>query len=182
MRIGTKSLYAMRAHKRGFTLVELMVVVFLIGILALGGTAIMGKNTEKAKFSRAEKDLANIQMGFTQLYAAYGEFKGIDLTKIKLAGGTAVNAIFANAADKKYLQSFLSRNLDEMFQPWATGTAAGDYYQVAGELTADGKGTLVIYVPGTETPSIHTSKTLSCTVKENAYSNTQLVILAYDVE
>ncbi|MFQ6675706.1 MAG: type IV pilin protein [Fidelibacterota bacterium] len=57
-------------HKHGFTLVELMIVIVIIGVLAAVAVPIYTNNVRKAKMSEADAALGTIR---TELRIYYGE-------------------------------------------------------------------------------------------------------------
>lgn len=73
-----KSLLAKARDKKGFTLVELMIVIVIIGVLVAMAMANFGKSGEDAKVARAKSD-ARTLAGAVQIY--YSDTG--DLTKIK---------------------------------------------------------------------------------------------------
>ena len=73
----------MKVLQRGFTLVELMIVVAIIGILAAIAIPNFAKFQARAKQSEAKANLKGI---YTAKHASYGE---LDTFKCKSAGNTA---------------------------------------------------------------------------------------------
>jgi len=66
--------YKGRAAARGFTLVELMVVVAIIAILAAAVVPSMVGRTEKAKRSRAMADISAYKTALTAFYLDIGRY------------------------------------------------------------------------------------------------------------
>jgi len=59
-------------NERGFTLIELMVVVIIIGILAAVAVPAMNKQTDKAKIKRAVSELKTMKTVIDTYYAEHG--------------------------------------------------------------------------------------------------------------
>ncbi|MFC1567146.1 type II secretion system protein [bacterium] len=65
----------MRKNNKGFTLIELMIIVAIIGILAIVGTAQFGNVIRKSKESTTRRSLHSIRSAINIYYANnYGEF------------------------------------------------------------------------------------------------------------
>lgn len=64
----------LRQNEKGFTLIELMVVVAIIGILAAGIIPQFMKATENAKIGAAKADMANFQTVLEIIYAEEGKY------------------------------------------------------------------------------------------------------------
>lgn len=121
--------------RKGFTMVELMVVVIIMAILGLAVMPSLVGSSEKAKYSRAWTDLNAISNAFTAFYGNRGT-----LPKIK-AGD--LSGVFENSDDKDLLQSFLGTPLANLKDPWNAE------YKVAGDWGAtEGKGCIIVYVGG----------------------------------
>ena len=81
-----KSLIKKARGKKGFTLVELMIVIVIIGILVAMAMANFGKSGEDAKVARAKSD-ARTLAGAVQIY--YSDTGEILEGKIEAGGGTS---------------------------------------------------------------------------------------------
>lgn len=64
----------LKKNEKGFTLIELMVVVAIIGILAAGIIPQFMNATNKAKVNAAKADLANFQTVLEIIYAEDGSY------------------------------------------------------------------------------------------------------------
>lgn len=65
---------------RGFTLVELLIVIVIIGILAGSLLLVMGSGTDKANATKIASDLRTIKAAMLMFYSDEGEFKKVDFT------------------------------------------------------------------------------------------------------
>ena len=101
-----------KKHK-GFSLIEIMAVVVIMGIVAAGVANIVGGNAEKAKYTQAEKDLDSILAAMGTAYTEAGSFGEVTTNKDLAA---AFTGIF-----KTKLEGQLSRELADIADPWGNG-------------------------------------------------------------
>ena len=127
--------------RKGFTMVELMVVIIIMAILGLAIMPALMGSSEKAKYSRAWSDLDAIANAFTAYYGRQGTLPGI----------TAVGALETLLSGDSLFQSFLGTPLANLKDPW------NESYQIKGTWKpATGKGYVIVYVKGTGTASFST--------------------------
>lgn len=134
----------MRRKRKGFTMVELMVVVIIMAVLGLAIIPSLMGSSEKAKYSRAWNDLNAIANAFTAFYGRVGNLPDVttgELLNGKIPGSftlpgsaTAVNA-------EQLFQSFLGTPLADLWDPW------GNRYQITSNWeSATGRGYIVVWV------------------------------------
>lgn len=128
-----------RFRKKGFTLVELLIVIIIIGILA-GITMIStGSATDKAEAARIVADLRNIKSACLLHYADKGTWPGADITdveayldqkpadgyKLEANGGTMIFATY----DGEKMTGGVKEKLAQMQREagLTDGPASGDY-------------------------------------------------------
>ena len=105
--------------KKGFTLLELIVVIIIIGILAALGFAQYSKTLEKGRTAEAKEILGNLRSAEAAYYEEYGVYS------------TDVTAISINAPTACTSTHYFSYN--------ATGTALTDGVGSALRCTTSGK-------------------------------------------
>jgi prepilin-type N-terminal cleavage/methylation domain-containing protein len=121
--------------RKGFTLVELMIVVALIAVVAGGAVSIMGKGNLKAKYSRMEADCDSLHAAITQTMLTMGD-------SFSIPSDTVLFLPDMPAATKTVLNSLLSRPVDQLRDP------IGNLYyrmQVQGSPGGGGHGVIFIY-------------------------------------
>lgn len=72
----------LRKNKKGFTLVELLVVIAIIGILAVVAVPALFSNINKAKVASVESDYSSIKSAALSFYADENKFPD-DIDKLK---------------------------------------------------------------------------------------------------
>lgn len=156
-----------RKSRKGFTMVELMVVIVIMAVLGLAIMPSLIGSSDKAKYSRAWSDLNAITNAFIGYYGKQGTIGTITPGDLQGALGTA---------DLDILQSFLNTPLGTktaptLKDPW------GNMYQVAGTWKSDtGKGYIIVYVKpatgGTGDATTVTFRTgVTCSAKKDPYQN-----------
>ena len=129
--------------RKGFTMVELMVVIIIMAVLGLAVIPSLMGSSDKAKYSRAWSDLTTISNAFTAFYGRVGNLPEVstDEGSWDLSEGTGPEWKGIDAA--ALLQSFLGTPLDEIEDPW------GNKYGIASDWdSANGKGYIIVYVTG----------------------------------
>lgn len=90
----------LRSKQSGFTLVELMIVIVIVGVLAAIAVPIYTNNVKRAKMSEADAALGTIR---TQLRVYYAENGAYPVQAIVAdVVGSAWNNISAGQLDGKY--------------------------------------------------------------------------------
>jgi general secretion pathway protein G len=103
----------LRKKHRGFSLIEIMAVVVIMGIVSAGVVNIVGSNAEKAKHTQAEKDLDAILAAMGTAYTEAGSFGTVTTNKDLAAAFTGTF--------KTKLEGQLSRELADIADPWGNG-------------------------------------------------------------
>ena len=67
-------------RQRGFTLIEVMITVMIIGVLASAATPILTNSIERAKVSEATAALGSIRRAMRMHYVEYGTYKNPQFT------------------------------------------------------------------------------------------------------
>lgn len=122
----------LKKKRRGFSLIEIMAVVVIMGIVAAGVVNIVGSNAEKAKFTQAEKDLDSILAAMGTAYTEAGSFGTVTTAK-------QLSEAFTGTYKTK-LEGQLSRELADISDPWGNGYGIVSTYS---DSTKAGKITLV---------------------------------------
>ena len=144
---GQRTTSARRPTRKGFSLVELSVVVIIIGVLAAFGIPLMLRSVEKAKAAEAFKYLTSVRVAQEREVAREGEY-----------AGTIADLDFQQAAPKYFTTlAIIARDTGSLEDSWSMtlrrqGAAAGyGAYEVT--FTQDG------YDPAASTiealPDIH---------------------------
>ena len=82
-------------NKKGFTLVELLVVIAIIGILAIVALPALFKNIEKAKIAKLEADISAIKSASLSYYADESKYTdGGMISWVKKDGKIIINGGF----------------------------------------------------------------------------------------
>lgn len=135
--------------RKGFTMVELMVVIIIMAILGLAIMPSLMGSSDKAKYSRAWSDLTAISNAFTAFYGRVGNLPDVTVSETgswTITPGTGsewTNAGIDATNAKDLLQSFLGKPIDKLKDPW------GANYQIASNWNPnDGTGAIIVYVTG----------------------------------
>lgn len=131
-----------RNKRRGFSLVEILVVMGIMAAVAGAGIMIFGSETDKAKYTSAEKELDVIQQAFLQYYNVVGTYNGITSgafspDRFPITAGKP----FDGKDEQEVMQSFLSKSIAEMAPAKHIGT-----YKIFSEAPGSSNGILAIYV------------------------------------
>ena len=134
--------------RKGFTMVELMVVIIIMAILGLAIMPALMGSSEKAKYSRAWSDLDAIANAFTAYYGKEGNLPTLNNT-------ADLDENIYTEPERELLQSFLGTQLEDLYDPW------NQRYQIDSDWDADkGTGHIIVYVKGTGSATF-SSTTLS---------------------
>ena len=82
----------MKSMQKGFTLIELMIVVAIIGILAAIALPAYQDYTKRAKMSEVVAFIASAKTGVAEGYADLNTLSGIDNAKAGLAAATDITS------------------------------------------------------------------------------------------
>jgi len=151
--------------RKGFSLVEILVVIGIMAAVAGAGIMIFGGETDRAKFTAAEKELDVLQQAFLQYYNVNGSYKGLKEGKL--------DAAFDGDNYKNIFQSFISKELTEMKPAESVGT--GYHLSISGTPTTMSAVIALYVAPGTA--AVHpeqgtvTVGAKTVNVRRNLFSN-----------
>jgi len=146
--------------RKGFTMVELMVVIIIMAILGMAIMPALMGSSEKAKYSRAWNDINAIANAFTAYYGRQGTLP--DLSDGDLGGNKSL------LKGDSLFQSFLGTPLDNLQDPW------GNPYKIKSNWkSSTGTGHVIVYV-GNGTGSVNFGGTATASsVRVDPYNNGQ---------
>ena len=149
-------------RRKGFSLVEILVVLVIMAIITGGGMMIMGGSSDRAKYARAQQDLDVIQQAMVQYYNVRGSYDGVNKSAETLEGAIDTNG-------KKIFQSFVGKPIGEWKDPWENEYRIESTYGESGS----GKGTIIAYCyeAGGGTASISGENLASGKVRKDATNN-----------
>jgi len=143
--------------RKGFTMVELMVVIIIMAILGLAVMPALMGSSEKAKYSRAWNDINAIANAFTAYYGRQGTLPAISATTLEGA---------FTGTDKDLFQSFLGTPLEKLKDPWDNSYAIKSNWNGS-------KGHIIVYVTGGTTGPAKFSTAATVTARLDPYNNNQ---------
>ena len=139
-----------KSFKKGFSLVELLVVITIIAILSVAAYTAIGGQTAKAKNSRRMQDLSTVQNALEIYYVEKGAYP--DEVAVTGTGNSYHKTFNTTQLDNKYLSK-------TPLDPWSTLTKPIPYaygvtdtkkkYQLAA--TIEGETANTAYVIGSGT-------------------------------
>jgi len=150
--------------RKGFTMVELMVVIIIMAVLGLAVMPSLVGSSEKAKYSRAWSDLTAISNAFTAYYGRQGTLP--DLRDGDIGGKDSL------LINDSLFQSFLGTPLENLKDPW------GNPYKIKADWSSStGQGYVVVYVLGGSTAGGSTATAnfgnTTVTARKDPYNNDQ---------
>lgn len=155
--------------RKGFTMVELMVVIIIMAILGLAVMPSLVGSSEKAKYSTAWSDLNAISNAFTAFYGRVGNLPSItsgDLTTGIFTAGSGPE--FSGIDCEDLFQSFLGKPLSQIKDPW------GAAYKIDSSWDpAKGNGYVIVYVTGGTTATATFGTGISVTARTDPYNGNQ---------
>jgi len=164
--------------RKGFTMVELMVVIIIMAVLGLAIIPSLMGSSDKAKYSRAWSDLTAISNAFTAFYGRVGNLptiggSGSDLTAATFTAGSGTEWEGIDSPIN-LLQSFLGKPISKLEDPW------GASYQIASSWDpATGKGHIIVYVDKGDTTggtaNFGGNASVSEVVRKDPYNNDKVM-------
>lgn len=97
-----------KTNAKGFTIVELLIVIVIIGILATIGFVSFSSAQNKAKKSKAESTVSQVKSKLGEYYVdneTYPENKAAVVTYLNANGGTSTATEFNSTANYTYTAS-----------------------------------------------------------------------------
>lgn len=175
--------------RKGFTLVELLIVVAIIGVLSTIGIPTFRKMVQKAKKSEAKVALGGLYTAETAFFSEYGTY-GSFLDKIGFelsgtGGGTyTIGFPTTGCVGEAIMPKAAATNLDAVYPTYFTATYSGIYAatsrpptKCAGSTRTDDGTNFVATATGAISPNADLSKVedmdLWTVNKDRTIANTQ---------
>lgn len=142
-----------KSFKKGFSLVELLVVITIIAILSVAAYSAVGGNTIKARDAKRKQDIGAIQQALELFYVEKGVYPAVAPSGTVKMGGT-------DGLSKKQLSQLPKDPSGTKEYIYRTGGSAT--YEIASTLEVDGDpASFTAYVVGnSDTPLIITNGTI----------------------
>ncbi|WP_334139506.1 type II secretion system protein [Thermovirga lienii] len=144
-------------RRKGMSTVEMLTIIALMAILGGTAVAVVGKNIPKAKYTRANSELANIQNAFVRAASVQGDFNGVPTGDNNLTGSLSLGSL------GPVVQSFLDKPFDDLKDPW------GNPYKLRSTYSSDGRGVIIVYAAPDGDGTNFTAGSVTVSAKKNPF-------------
>jgi len=100
-----------RRNEFGFTLIEIMIVIAIIGILASIATPMFAKHKENASNSAAHSDVHHVFLFENQFFNEHAEFAPVTIADKQATGAVSINVALLDGSAQRF-EINLSKKVD----------------------------------------------------------------------
>ncbi|MEG3070050.1 MAG: type II secretion system protein GspG [Candidatus Syntrophopropionicum ammoniitolerans] len=137
-------LHRMCGNEKGFTMIEMMIVMVIIAVLVAGGVAFYQGNIERAKVTKARAQISTMQAALDTYYAENGKYP-YEVDKLEADMLDAGLVVKENSTEGGHPEGCWALNVEDpwgknyLYHPEEEGKAGQEYYIRTGWVEKDGE-------------------------------------------